>query len=270
MGEQVRPLPPTPQVAPLNVPSHDSNTISAASPKLRSTQSLISPRGQTLNSPGRKNPELSRIAALVGTFAAMEQQNSNQTTGSHPNQPPVPTKKAPPIPNRPKSITVDHGVVNNPTLSPSSNTPKVAAKGPLPKRPSHAPPPPPKSVNGAPVAPTNSNNEDESSSSDSNNNDSNSRNLGPSSDGSIAGNLSPRRKNAQSEANIKRPLVRKTTGPPRVFQSRVQNALAASEQKGNDKRSTFDETISPRSANSSPTQDRKSRRMSVSGLASPR
>eukprot|EP00029_Vermamoeba_vermiformis_P005396 TRINITY_DN1863_c0_g1_i1.p1 TRINITY_DN1863_c0_g1~~TRINITY_DN1863_c0_g1_i1.p1 ORF type:complete len:831 (+),score=166.30 TRINITY_DN1863_c0_g1_i1:168-2660(+) len=260
MSEQVRRLPPTPPVAPLKVPPHDTN-VGAASPKLRSTQSLISPRG-TLNSPGGKNPELSRIATLVGTFAAMEQQNS--APGSpHPNQPPVPTKKAPPIPNRPKSVTLDHGVINAP-LSPNSNTPKVAAKGPLPKRPSHAPPPPPKSVNGAPVASANSNNEDESSASDSINSD---RSLGPSSDGNIAGNLSPRRKNAQSEANIKRPLVRKTTGPPRVFQSRVQNALAAAEK--NDRRAS-DDTVSPRSAGNSPNLDRKSRRMSISGLTSPR
>jgi hypothetical protein len=262
MSEQVRRLPPTPPVAPLKVPPHDTN-VGAASPKLRTAQSLISPRG-TLNSPGGKNPELSRIATLVGTFAAMEQQNSAQAPGSpHPNQPPVPTKKAPPIPNRPKSVTLDHGVINAP-LSPNSNTPKVAAKGPLPKRPSHAPPPPPKSVNGAPVASANSNNEDESSASDSINSD---RSLGPSSDGNIAGNLSPRRKNAQSEANIKRPLVRKTTGPPRVFQSRVQNALAAAEK--NDRRAS-DDTVSPRSAGNSPTIDRKSRRMSISGLTSPR
>lgn len=263
MSEQVRRLPPTPPgVAPLKVPSHDPSS-GPASPKLRSTQSFSSPRG-TLNSPGGKNPELSRIATLVGTFAAMEQQANSQAPGSpHPNQPPVPTKKAPPIPSRPKSTTIDHGVIN-PPLSPNSNTPKVAAKGPLPKRPSHAPPPPPKSVNGAPVATANSNNEDESSASDSTNSE---RNGGPSSDGNIAGNLSPRRKNAQSEANIKRPLVRKTTGPPRVFQSRVQNALAASEKA--DRRAS-DDTVSPRSAGSSPTIDRKSRRMSISGLTSPR
>lgn len=268
MSEQVRRLPPTPPVAPLKVPPHETN-VNGASPKLRSTQSMISPRGQPFASP--RNTELSRIATLVGTFAAMEQQNSPHPPGSpHPNQPPVPTKKAPPIPNRPKSITLDHGIINsnNPPLSPNSNAPKVAAKGPLPKRPSHAPPPPPKSVNGAPAA--NSNNEDESSASDSTNSDSVGRNYnGPSSDGNSAGNLSPRRKNAQSEANIKRPLVRKTTGPPRVFQSRVQNALAASDKNGNDRRAS-DDTVSPRSAGNSPNIDRKSRRMSISGLTSPR
>jgi len=62
--------------------------------------------------------------------------------------PQSPKKVPPPLPKRPLLKPLPRLPPNN--INPSPRTPKVSAKGPLPKRPSHLPPPPPPKISQTP------------------------------------------------------------------------------------------------------------------------
>jgi hypothetical protein len=70
------------------------------------------------------------------------------------SSPSQPKKVPPPLPKRPMLKPLPKIPPKTPaTLNPSPRTPKVTAKGPLPKRPTHLPPPPPKPQQVSPSLP---------------------------------------------------------------------------------------------------------------------